>query len=98
MKLLYICSPYRATDAETLQRNVEYAKALTRTILLRGDCPVKLVRSIANHHVHKGINQPAPVNLPQTIPGVRIVLEPMIKCKKTPKKKCRFMAERKKKR
>ena len=40
MKLLYICSPYRATDAETLQRNVEYAKALTRTILLRGDCPV----------------------------------------------------------
>lgn len=26
------------------------------------------------------------------------VLEPMIKCKKTPKKKCRFMAERKKKR
>lgn len=40
MKLLYICSPYRATDAETLQRNVEYAKALTRTILLQGDCPV----------------------------------------------------------
>ena len=40
MKLLYICSPYRATDAETLQRNVEYAKALTRTIFLRGDCPV----------------------------------------------------------
>ena len=40
MKLVYICSPYRATDAETLQRNVEYAKALTRTILLRGDCPV----------------------------------------------------------
>lgn len=26
------------------------------------------------------------------------MLEPMIKCKKTPKKKCRFMAERKKKR
>lgn len=40
MNLVYICSPYRATDAETLQRNVEYAKALTRTILLRGECPV----------------------------------------------------------
>lgn len=40
MKLIYICSPYRATDAETLHRNIEYAKALTRTILLRGDCPV----------------------------------------------------------
>lgn len=40
MKLIYICSPYRATDAETLNRNVEYAKALTRTILLQGDCPV----------------------------------------------------------
>lgn len=40
MKLIYICSPYRVTDAETLRRNVEYAKGLTRTILLRGDCPV----------------------------------------------------------
>ncbi len=29
---------------------------------------------------------------------VERVLAPMIKCKKTPKKKCRFMAERKKKR
>lgn len=40
MKLIYICSPYRATDAETLERNIEYAKALTRAALLRGDCPV----------------------------------------------------------
>ncbi len=30
--------------------------------------------------------------------GLSEVLAPMIKCKKTPKKKCRFMAERKKKR
>lgn len=35
MKLVYICSPYRATDAETLQRNIEYAKTLTRAALLR---------------------------------------------------------------
>ena len=40
MKLVYICSPYRATDAETLQRNIEYAKTLTRAALLRGECPV----------------------------------------------------------
>ena len=39
-KLVYICSPYRATDAETLKRNVKYAKALTKTTLLRGDCPI----------------------------------------------------------
>ena len=30
--------------------------------------------------------------------GIRQLLAPMIKCKKTPKKKCKFMAERKKKR
>lgn len=29
---------------------------------------------------------------------LRIMSAPMIKCKKTPKKKCRFMAERRKKR
>ena len=40
MKLVYICSPYRATDAETLQRNIKYAKTLTRAALLRGECPV----------------------------------------------------------
>lgn len=40
MKLVYICSPYRAEDAETVQRNIEYAKELTRTALMRGDCPV----------------------------------------------------------
>lgn len=40
MKLVYICSPYRATDAEVLKRNIEYAKELTRAALLRGECPV----------------------------------------------------------
>ena len=40
MKLVYICSTYRATDAETLERNIEYAKALTRAALLRGEWPV----------------------------------------------------------
>lgn len=40
MKLIYICSPYRATDSDTLKRNIEYAKELTRIELLRGECPV----------------------------------------------------------
>ena len=40
MKLVYICSPYRETDAEILKRNIEYAKELTRAALLRGECPV----------------------------------------------------------
>lgn len=40
MNIVYICSPYRATDAEALERNIEYAKALTRAVLLRGECPV----------------------------------------------------------
>lgn len=39
MKLIYICSPYRAQDTETLNRNIEYAKCLTRDVLLQGDCP-----------------------------------------------------------
>lgn len=40
MKLIYICSPYRATDEAILQRNIDYAKELTRAVLLRGDIPV----------------------------------------------------------
>lgn len=40
MKLVYICSPYRAEDKETLQRNIDYAKELTKESLLRGECPV----------------------------------------------------------
>lgn len=39
-KLIYICSPYRATNAGELERNVAYAKGLTRVALLRGDCPI----------------------------------------------------------
>lgn len=39
-KLIYICSPYRATDEVTLQRNIEYAKTLTRNALLQGGVPV----------------------------------------------------------
>lgn len=40
MKLIYICSPYRAKDEETLKRNIEYAKELTREVLLRGDAAI----------------------------------------------------------
>ena len=38
--MIYICSPYKATDEETLQRNIEYARELTREALLRGESPV----------------------------------------------------------
>lgn len=40
MKLVYICSPYRAKDDAELDRNIDYAQALTRAVLLRGECPV----------------------------------------------------------
>jgi hypothetical protein len=40
MKLVYICSPFRATDPAILQRNIEYAQELTRDSLLRGESPV----------------------------------------------------------
>lgn len=40
MKIIYICSPYRATDEAILQRNIDYAKELTRAVLLRGDVPI----------------------------------------------------------
>lgn len=40
MKLVYICSPYRAADEATLQRNIDYARELTREILLRGEAAV----------------------------------------------------------
>ncbi len=33
MKLVYICSPYRAEDEETLQRNINYARELTHIVL-----------------------------------------------------------------
>ena len=40
MRLVYICSPYRAADEETLQRNIDYARELTREILLQGKAAV----------------------------------------------------------
>lgn len=40
MKLIYICSPYRADDEAILQRNIEYARELTRGVLLQGNVPV----------------------------------------------------------
>lgn len=40
MCIVYICSPYRAADEETLHRNIEYARELTREALLRGESPV----------------------------------------------------------
>lgn len=40
MRVVYICSPYRAKDEETLHRNIEYARELTRETLLRGESPV----------------------------------------------------------
>ena len=40
MKLIYICSPYRANDDAILQRNIEYARELTRGVLLQGGVPV----------------------------------------------------------
>lgn len=40
MKLVYICSPYRAADEETLQRNIDYARELSREVLLRGEAAV----------------------------------------------------------
>lgn len=40
MRIVYICSPYRVADEETLHRNIEYARELTREALLRGESPV----------------------------------------------------------
>lgn len=40
MRVVYICSPYRAADEETLQRNINYARELTREVLLRGEAAV----------------------------------------------------------
>lgn len=40
VKLIYICSPYRADDDAILQRNIEYARELTRGVLLQGGVPV----------------------------------------------------------
>lgn len=40
MKVKYICSPYRANDLETILRNLDYAKELTREVILNGDAAI----------------------------------------------------------
>lgn len=40
MKVIYVCSPFRAPDAETRRANVERALAVCREIALAGDVPV----------------------------------------------------------
>lgn len=40
MRVVYICSPYRAADEESMQRNINYARELTRGVLLQGESPV----------------------------------------------------------
>ena len=40
VKLIYICSPYRAENETILQRNIDYARELTRNALLQGGVPV----------------------------------------------------------
>lgn len=39
-KTIGICSPYHAGSEKILKRNIEYAKELTREILLRGDAAI----------------------------------------------------------
>lgn len=39
-KLIYICSPYRAENDVIMQRNIDYARELTRSVLLQGGVPV----------------------------------------------------------
>lgn len=40
MKQVYICSPYRAKDGAELDRNIEYAQALTKQALNAGLAPI----------------------------------------------------------
>lgn len=40
MKRAYICSPYRAKDGAELDRNIEYAQALTKQALNAGLAPI----------------------------------------------------------
>lgn len=40
MKRVYICSPYRAKDSAELDRNIEYAQALTKQALNAGLAPI----------------------------------------------------------
>lgn len=40
MRKVYICSPYRAKDSAELDRNIDYAQALTRQALNAGLAPI----------------------------------------------------------
>ena len=40
MMKVYVCSPYRAGDSAELDRNIEYAQALTRQALKTGLAPI----------------------------------------------------------
>ena len=40
MRKVYICSPYRAKDGAQLDRNIDYAKALTKRALEAGLAPI----------------------------------------------------------
>lgn len=40
MRKVYICSPYRAKDSAELDRNLEYAQALTRQAIEAGLAPI----------------------------------------------------------
>lgn len=40
MMKVYVCSPYRAKDGAELDRNIEYAQALTRRALKAGLAPI----------------------------------------------------------
>lgn len=40
MRKVYICSPYRAADSAQLDRNIEYAQALTKRALEAGLAPI----------------------------------------------------------
>lgn len=40
MMKVYICSPYRAKDGAELDRNIEYAQALTRQAIKAGLAPI----------------------------------------------------------
>lgn len=40
MRIVYICSPYRAKDDAELDRNIEYAQALTKQAIEAGLAPI----------------------------------------------------------
>lgn len=40
MRMVYICSPYRAKDSAQLDRNIEYAQQITRQAIAAGLAPI----------------------------------------------------------